>query len=263
MEHAHRLPNLCELVTGGGFEDQKTARSSFNGTLPELTSNHEEADTRLILHASHAVKNQKFLRVLVVCKDTDVLLLLLHFFGKQQGLEVWMMGGTKKKGKCYPVHHIAQQLPDAILDNILGFHSLTGCDSTSSFCGFGKKTCWKAFEETPYLLAGVGRDGPTAEVEEFVCRLYGASNPQEGVNEARHDLFQRGQTDLEKLPPTKDALLFHIARCNFQAKVWFQAQTAVQTVGKPEDTGGWADDVDNDKLDMVWFKHSRSSRSMR
>ena len=82
MEHAHRLPNGCELVTGGGFEDQKTARSSLNGTLPELTSNHEEADTHLILHASHAVKNQKFLQVLVVCKDTDVLLLLLHFFGK-------------------------------------------------------------------------------------------------------------------------------------------------------------------------------------
>ena len=96
------------------------------------------------------------------------------------------------------------------------------------------------------------RDGPTAEIEEFVCRLYGVSNPQEGVNEARHDLFQRGQTDLEKLPPTKDALLFHIARCNFQAKVWFQAQTVVQTVGKPKDTGGWVDDVDNDKLDMVW-----------
>ena len=161
-------------------------------------------------------------------------------------------GWHQKERQVLPGSSQAQQLPDAILDNILGFHSLTGCDSTSSFCGFGKKTCWKAFEETPYLLAGVGGDGPTAEVEEFVCRLYGESNPQEGVNEARHDLFQRGQTDLEKLPPTKDALLSHIARCNFQAKVWFQAQTAVQTVGKPEDTGGWVDDVENDKLDMVW-----------
>jgi hypothetical protein len=62
MEHGSHLPNGCELVTGGGFNDQESAKSTVLGDLEHLKSNHEEADTRLILHACDAV-NREYNRI--------------------------------------------------------------------------------------------------------------------------------------------------------------------------------------------------------
>lgn len=81
------LSNGCELVTYGGFEDPKRAESTLRGEIPQLGGNHEEADTCLILHACEAVTSG-YNRILVVCKDTDVLLLLTYFLGGQQNLQV-------------------------------------------------------------------------------------------------------------------------------------------------------------------------------
>ena len=138
MEHGN-LSHGCELVTGGGCRDRVTAKFTIYGDIADLSSNHEEADTRLILHAIHAVTITQCSRILVVCRDTDILLLLIHFLGSKD-VEVWMMSGTAHQMKCYPVHLIARNLPQQIQENILGFHALTGCDSTSSFAGAGKKT---------------------------------------------------------------------------------------------------------------------------
>ena len=56
--------------------------STQRGDVATLSSNREEADTRLILHAYEAVTNN-FNRLIVMCGDTDVLFLLIHFFGKK------------------------------------------------------------------------------------------------------------------------------------------------------------------------------------
>ena len=92
MEHGN-LPHGCELMTGGGCRDHVTAKSTIYRDIADLRSNHEEADTRLILHAIHAVTITQCSRILVVGRDTDVLLLLIHFFGSKD-VEVWMMSGT-------------------------------------------------------------------------------------------------------------------------------------------------------------------------
>ena len=54
---------------------------------------------------------------------------------------------------------VAQQKPEVIKDNVLGFHSMASCDPTSSFSGSRKKSCWKIFEAYPHLLPCVGKDG--------------------------------------------------------------------------------------------------------
>ena len=103
--------------------------------------------------------------------------MLIHFFRNKYDIEVWMVAGTAKQRKCYPIHDIARQLPEIITNNLLGFHSLTGCETTSSFTSFGKRKCWKVFEEFAHLLACTGRDEPFKDAEEFICRLYGAHDP--------------------------------------------------------------------------------------
>ena len=241
--------NYYQIVTSGGFKEPTKSCSTSLGNLTYLTCNHEEADTRIILHACDAV-SKGYNMLLVHCRDTDVLLLLVHFLGAIKDVETWMIAGTTKQRKCYPVHTITQHLPTPITDNILGFHALTGCDTTSSFTGFGKRKCWKVFEEFPTLIRGLGRDGPKDEIEEFVCRLYRAQDPKSGVDKCRIDLFEKGNRDLEKLPPTQDALGLHIARANHQANVCLQANLSWQTVGLPSETIGWEES--DEKLKVVW-----------
>ena len=49
----------------------------------ELSSDHEEADARMILHACHANANQ-FDKIDVCSPDTDVAVLLLHYTSTRQ-----------------------------------------------------------------------------------------------------------------------------------------------------------------------------------
>ena len=97
-----------------------------------------------MLHAKHAI-NLQFGWVVLKCRDTDVLLILLYHEGSVD-VETWMKSGTAKAKKCFPVLGA-----DAIY-NLLGFHSFTGCDTTSSFCGISKNSCWKKYVECPELL---------------------------------------------------------------------------------------------------------------
>ena len=91
---AHLKQNKI-IILAGGFTSGETVKSitkSWVARVPHLFSTQEEADTRMILHATDRVRNQ--IRVIVRCDDTDVLVLLLYYFGK--GLlpkEVYMHAG--------------------------------------------------------------------------------------------------------------------------------------------------------------------------
>ena len=156
------------------------------------------------------------------------MLLMIHFFGGKNK-NIWMIGGSSKEPKCYPVHDIADKLSQTQRENILGFHSLTGSDTTSSFTGYGKKTCWKIYTE---LLAGMGING-AIEIS------HGIRNVTSGVIKGRIELFLKGKKDIECLPPTYDALKLHLSRRNYQAKIWLQSNIAVQELEDPINTGGW------------------------
>ena len=231
------LCNGQEIVISGGFTQKELAKSTTGEDIKELQCNHEEADTRLVLHANHAL-NKGYEKLEIRCQDTDVMLLMIHFFGGKNK-NIWMIGGSSKEPKCYPVHDIADKLSQTQRQNILGFHSLTGSDTTSSFTGYGKKKCWKIYKEFPELLAGIGRNGAIEPVEEYICRLYGIRNVTSGVIKGRFELFMKGKKDIECLPPTYDALKLHLSRCNYQAKIWLQSNIAVQELEDPINTGGW------------------------
>ena len=109
--------------------------------LKDLCVDDEEADTLIIIHAKHAI-NTHFGRIIMKCRDTDVLLLLIQHVGSMY-VETWMTSGTSKAMKCYPVHEIARKLGVEIIQNLLGFHSLTGCETTCHYLALSKKTCWK------------------------------------------------------------------------------------------------------------------------
>jgi hypothetical protein len=60
--------------------------------------------------------------------------------------------------------------------NLLTFHSITGCDTTSFFYGISKKKEYKVYEQDTNLLEGIGEAELTDEkielAEAFICKLY-------------------------------------------------------------------------------------------
>lgn len=143
------LPSNCHLVVGSGFPDPDNAQAnSFDAE--EWCVDHEEADTRIVIHAKHVI-NSQFGRIVVECRNTDVLLLLVYHVGSLD-IETWMESGTSKAKKCFPVHDIARKLGADVIHNLLGFHSLTGCDTTLLFCGISKNSCRKKYVESPVVM---------------------------------------------------------------------------------------------------------------
>jgi len=238
MKNSDNLPNGSTIVIGGGYRGEMNAKSSsFNAN--HLSANHEEADTRMIVHAKDAIE-RGYRRLEIFSRDTDVLLLLLYHLGEET--ECWMVSGTGRSRRCYPIHTISRTLDRHVRENILGFHALTGCDTTSSFHGISKKSCWKAYCEAPTLLAGVGRDGDVSSVARYLCGLYGCSKEHEpDIDICRYRLFMKARKSLELLPPTTDALELHVKRANYQAKIWINADIANSQGDTPLSSGGWSD----------------------
>ena len=63
--------------------------------IPELATNHQEADTRMVLHAKHMSDGQPFGNIIVRSNDTDVLIILLTHAGNIQS-QLWMDAGLSK-----------------------------------------------------------------------------------------------------------------------------------------------------------------------
>ena len=63
---------------------------------------------------------------------------------------------TARGMKYYSAHLVAELLHQSVLSNILDFHTLSGCDTVSSFSSIGNKTCLKMFNKNPHPLPGIG-----------------------------------------------------------------------------------------------------------
>ena len=138
-------------MINGGFKDTLKVWSSDTSRqdIRELASDHEEADTRIVLHARDAAArgcNQ----VNILCRDTDGLVLLLAH-REQLCQETWMFAGTSRQRRHIPVHRIP--LSEEKRRSLLAFHAVTGCDTTSQFYGVDKASAWKVFEDAPERLS--------------------------------------------------------------------------------------------------------------
>ena len=104
--------------------------------LTDLNSSQEEADTRSLLHAAHAARS-KFVAIIIVSEDTDVLVLCLAF--KSFILSsMFIKCSCQTKVKYLHVSRIVEQVGASTCKSLPGFHALTGCDTVSAFQGWGK-----------------------------------------------------------------------------------------------------------------------------
>lgn len=77
-----KLHHVHQLVLAGGFRDEQEAVLVRDGLSvnvePALKTNHEEADTGMLLHDKDASLNHR--RVIVQSPDTDVLVLCTFLY---------------------------------------------------------------------------------------------------------------------------------------------------------------------------------------
>jgi hypothetical protein len=100
---------------------------------------------------------------LCACQTTAIqLVLYVHYFPKMKNTsELWFQTGlimSTKDCRCYiPVHELCRSLSSVVCEIL---HALSGCDTTSSFFGIGKKSMFKALKETPNQFSDLSRSRP-------------------------------------------------------------------------------------------------------
>lgn len=126
-----RLPQSLnprqEVFLAGGFKDGMKTVSCTQGhyaTVPLLRSDHEEADTRILLHVKHASQTHK--RIVVQSPDTDVAVLCVAHFEDLQCQELWFRTGVKDRLRFIPIHLLQSSLGQPLCKALPAFHALTG-----------------------------------------------------------------------------------------------------------------------------------------
>ena len=104
---------------------------------------HEEADTRVMVHLLHAIENGSA-SVEVRTVDTDIVVLLIgHFFNLHENhlnIDLWVAFGVGKNFQYIHSNSICNDLGREQSRALPIFHAFSGCDTTSPFCGKGKKS---------------------------------------------------------------------------------------------------------------------------
>lgn len=174
--------------------------------------------TRVVVHAISSDAE----KIVILAKDTEVLLLLIYDFDKMRCKQLWIQMGPKKQ-LYVPIHEICEKLSTDLKQNILAFHFLTGSNFTSRSYGIGKAAGWKVYEKNAKLLSNLGDKTLTREsinsTEEFVVKLYKVDEDIKTGDSARFFLFRKLKSFADH-PPTTDALRFHIYRCHYQTQVF-------------------------------------------
>ena len=235
------------LVLGGGFKECNKAVLVVKGLIRPfrpLQSDHEEADTRMILHAHDASQDHD--RVVIQSPDTDVAVLATHFFHSLACKQLWFRTGVKDKLRFIPIHSLVESLGSDTCASLPCFHALTGCDSTSGLYGIGKKKAWMTLRKNVSLHSWIAKLGDELPLpsdisktsEAFICVLYtSAKMPESTADQLRYWMFCQKNQKSKSLPPTTDSLHHHIERCNYQALVWKRALDAVQALPTPSGHG--------------------------
>jgi hypothetical protein len=227
--------------------------SDNNQGHPIIVHSHEEADTIIVLHAASIPPNYS---LYVDSPDTDVALLLISFFKELPSSCTFLTGKNDSRRKI-DIKQIYDNLGPDRVSAILGFHALTGCDTTGKFAGRSKETAFKLFlnanESILKALASLGSDNFNIDIEynfleQFVCLLY---KSEKTLPETRWHYFSKKQAQDEHLPPTRGALLQHILRAHFITHIW-KTSTIHNPLQWDPTKYGW--EMVSDKLQPIMTK---------
>ena len=257
--HALRDSNNKHVVTNVG-DVVRSSRQCGTAIAGLSWCSSEEADGRIIAHLKDMVKyGAQF--VLICTVDSDVVVLAVSFYStlKKDGLlNLWIKFGKGKNQSYLPAHTIADSLLDKAIA-LRGFHSFTGCDTTSAFYGKGKRSAyavWKSFEDATSAFLDISTpsaglsQATYATLERFVILLYDKNSESFSIDKARGISFTSKNKTCEQLPPSFGALRHHASRAKYRGgQIWGQADVIDCNIPSPE---GWGWIQENNKWEPLW-----------
>lgn len=223
------------------------------------TCNHQEADTRLVRHASLSDKP-----VVVVAADTDVFILMMYAFYKSNPCEKWFM--KIERNRYLDIGDICKAYGEEICDVLPGYHSLTGCDTTSYPYKVGKVKPLKKMitQSKANLLSPLGQrrlsKQDAEEILSFMQTIMYPGKPDEEFVDTRIRMYEQLKTKSSlTLLPDRYSAEEHVKRANLQTYIWKQCLHKDIDYPNPEE-GGWQ--VQDDSLVPVWFHCSQFPPSL-
>ena len=226
--------NCVHGIFVGSVEDRAVSNQAYIDLEPLMPCNTKEADERMFVHVRNAAEDCS--RILVKTVDSDVVVIALSTFHRIPSLqELWIAFGVGKHLKFLPIHEIANSLGPQASTAYLFFHSFSGCDTTSTLHGKGKKSfsdTWKKMASaTPVFEKMAMSPGDICQadwdiIEQFIVALYCKAFDGTKVNEAKRYLFASRGKAIENIPPTAAALNEHVKRSVLQANKWYECLEA-------------------------------------
>lgn len=209
----------------------------------------EDADVLIVNTAIQLAKQDK--TVIIVGQDID-LLVLLHQLNSN-GLDIYFHkpGSSNVKDSFYTSHCFKHEPYTSV---IAFLHAFSGCDTTSSFAGKGKKTIVRSLLDNKNLLnlASVyyQKDADHITIakngSQLTATIYKSKKIYNSLNQLRFELYQQATNKstfkLEKLPPTEEAAAQHSYRVYYQLQTWLGNFDNDQDNKKAKDWG-WNENV--------------------
>ena len=241
----------------------ETWRITRGNIEPFPVCNHEEADTRMIFHASLQTGT-----VVIDANDSDVFFLLAYTMTQTQIRTSWYQ--KIEENQVVDIRKICDHLGDDICSLLPQLHAITGCDQTSYKHNVGKlKVMYKILKD-PSLLHLIKQLGQHATLTDDAMRnlfffvqtvLYGG-NRKETYVETRVRLYKglKNKSSLN-LPADPDSMTQEIKRCHLQAYVWLRCLQGIIPKLDP-DNYGWRIIAD-DEMEPIWFTGHQFPPSLR
>ena len=99
-------------------------------------------------------RRSKFVAVIVVSEDTDVLVLCLAFKSFIPS-SMFIKCSSQTRVKYLDVSRIFERIGASTCKSLPGFHTFTGCDTVSAFQGRGKVLVSRIMAQDPGTWKGV------------------------------------------------------------------------------------------------------------
>ena len=111
LQDSFQLADKQLVITDG---DDVMSKPPIPDTAALAPCNHEEADSRIMLHAAHAAHHNGYKKILIRTVDTDVVVLAVVLARTlEEEAEVWVSFGTGKAFRFLAAHQMARALgPD-------------------------------------------------------------------------------------------------------------------------------------------------------
>lgn len=145
-ESFHQYTHSHKLIVIG--EDAAPFEISHGGVVirrADLSTSHEEADNIIVQQVMLSVRNNETSDITVISDDTDVFILLLHYYHSGSMKNRITMESPIKERTVIDIGKTVEKHV-SIVNELLPAHALTGCDTVACCYGVGKGTALKVLK---------------------------------------------------------------------------------------------------------------------